>query len=140
MITTPAGNTITGAHPPVGGEAYEAHENESPPHPPLISDVQRTETSYETPALCDTAGNTLYAPQTFRPQVRVHPTQDDSPLPPRILETPPPPGFEFNWAEHHIPFPIRFADGSVRNARYTQLIMAADPLVLAIAADHPPQL
>src|SRR5258708_17685378 len=65
--------------------------------------------------------------------------QDDSPLPPRILETPPPPSFEFNWAEHHIPFPIRLADGSVRNARYTQLIMAADPFVLGIAADDPRQ-
>src|SRR5258708_37079168 len=65
--------------------------------------------------------------------------QDDSPLPPRILETPPPPSFEFNWAEHHIPFPIRLANRSVQNARYTQLIMAADPFVLGIAANDPRQ-
>src|SRR5258708_28895531 len=61
IITHPPGYTITRANTPVGGEAYEAHENTSAPHPHLIYDVQRTETSYETPALCDTAGNTLYA-------------------------------------------------------------------------------
>src|SRR5260370_28805406 len=139
VLTRPPGYTVTRANTPQGGEAYEAHENTSTPHPHLIYDIQRTETAYETPALCDTAGNTLYAPQTFRPQVRVHQTQDDSPSPPRILETPPPPSFEFNRAEHHIPFPNQLADGSVRNACYTQLIMAADPFILGIAADDPRQ-
>src|SRR5258708_16846954 len=139
ILTHPPGYTITRINTPVEEEAYQGHENTSAPHPHLIYDVQRTNTSYETLALCNTARNTLYAPQTFQPQVQVHPTQDDSSLPPRILETPPPPGFEFNRAEHHIPFPIRLADGSVRNARYTQLIMAADPFVLGIATDDPRQ-
>src|SRR5258708_10794548 len=58
VLTHPPGYTLTRANTPVGGEAYEAHENTSAPHPHLIYDVQRTQTTYEPPALCDTTGNT----------------------------------------------------------------------------------
>src|SRR5260370_5818646 len=91
VLTHPPGYTVTHANTPQGGEAYEAHENTSAPHPHLLYDVQRATTSYETLALCNTAGDTIYTPQTFRPQVRIHSEQDDSSLPPHILEMPPPP-------------------------------------------------
>src|SRR5258708_37188266 len=94
ILTHPPGYTVTRANTPQGGEAYEVHENTSAPHPHLLYDVQRTTTSYETPALCNTAGDTLYAPQTFRPQVRVHTELVDSPIHPCILETLPPHSLE----------------------------------------------
>src|SRR5258708_2695303 len=62
VLTHPPGYTVTRANTPAGGAAYKEHENTRAPHPHLIYDVRRTQTSYATPALSYTHGNTPYQP------------------------------------------------------------------------------
>ena len=117
----------------------DSEADRCPPHPFLCYATHSCETSYETPALSDTLGNTIYAPTTQRPQLRVHEIQDDREVPLRLLETPPPFGFEFNRGSNFIPIRITDDKGQVWPARYVQPLLVADPMVLAIRDGDPRQ-
>src|ERR1700754_1137106 len=120
------------------GDPYDPAERLEP-HPYLRYATHLTTTHSETPALCDSEGEPLQAPPAPQPAVYLHPDQDDSPIPRRQAETPPPAGFYHNRGVHYIPFQIRDAHKKLWPTKFTQLILTSDPFVLAYREGSPQQ-
>ncbi|KAH8985342.1 hypothetical protein EDB86DRAFT_3083640 [Lactarius hatsudake] len=91
-----------------------------------------TTTHDETLPLCTTDGEPITLPPLQQSEKRcLYRAEEHSPVSQQRVETPPLHGFHYNRGVHFIPFQIHDAQGQLHPARYTQLVITADPFVLA---------
>jgi hypothetical protein len=120
--------------PPANEPSFTDQEeaNNWAPHPFLNYALHDCTTAVETPALCTTAGDPIFAPTSIGSKVRINTYSAHRCQARRSLETPPPPGFEYNRDAFYVPYAITDTDGRLWPAKFVQVIMAANPFVLAI--------
>ncbi len=91
-----------------------------PDEHPFIKNYRDSDDPNETPYTLTTTGYPLYK-RSYMPAA----VQGQSPI-----------GFNPNWGDHYIDYPIRLPhESTVQQAHYTQAIMAPNPLVIALRQD-----
>ncbi|KAH9062662.1 hypothetical protein EDB87DRAFT_1681794 [Lactarius vividus] len=92
------------------------------------------ELAWKTPLLCRPTGEALTLPAPPQPALCRNQEEEYVSEAKDRPETPPPRGYQFNRGVHYIPFQIRDAQERLWPTWYTQLILTADPFVLAFRA------
>jgi hypothetical protein len=106
-------------------DAAEDAPDDYPATHPLILSTTDTDNPRETPYSLNTDGTPMYKRDLGVLGARTH-------QPPVILNTQVPSGFKRNAGADYIPFRIVSPDGAEREARYHQVIMGPDPMVVGI--------
>jgi hypothetical protein len=119
-----AGDTASPAATPNWDGAEDAPDDYPATHPLILSTTD-TDDPRETPYSLNTDGTPMYKRDLGVLGAHTH-------QPPVIINTRVPSGFKLNAGSDYIPFRIVSPDGTEREARYHQIIMGPDPMVVGI--------
>ena len=119
-----AADAASAAATPNWDGAEDAPDDYPATHPLILSTTD-TDDPRETPYSLNTDGSPMYKRDLGVLGPRTH-------QPVAIINTRVPSGFKINQAADYIPFRIVSPDGTEREARYHQVIMGPDPMVVGI--------